>query len=217
LAFGSSPTSGNIVIRIAPLADAAVPTIPFLNTTSTGAGDYGLYSGDCALNAVQNAALTADKEYWTPYLWRGSNEIIQMAVNVTTAQASSGLKVVLAEVNTSGLPGTILINFTADAGLATTTTGVKTRTPGSGRWSPDNTVRVPAGWYYIGFIASHAISLQTLNVRGLSPAGMTTSYTYTADHLERSGSYTTGLASSPSGLSAVIPLYRHVFWLKPRN
>jgi hypothetical protein len=213
--FGSSPTSGNVKIRLAPLADSFVPTVPYHNTTASGMQDAGLMCGDIAVNSDAAAyTCVADREVWFPYLWMGSGELIQFALRVKGAVAASNVKACLSEVNSTGSPGTKLIDF---GSVSSATTGFKTLTSAS--WTPAASVKLPPGYYFIGLIAD---STQTLACAQLGQFRTTvlspgSGYGTGTSKLIKAGSYATGLGSSPASLTADSQASRPVVWLKPSN
>lgn len=199
LQFGSSPTSGNIKIRMAPLVSAISPWRGGVNRTIAGDSnwrDYPLshgYSWGGNGNAV---TLTADREYYSYYLLARGGLLEGAQFEVTTAVASSNLKWALYSIGSGGLPDQKIVDFVT---TATTSTGIKTDTA-TGSWSPAGAVYLPPGEYAVGFISSHAIGMRWTNGTNTSlptSFGRNGAYGY-GDVVYVAGSYSTGLPSAPS-------------------
>jgi len=200
IAFGSTPTSGNIRVRISATAEIVAPVIPSVNTTIAGDSnwrDYPITNIADWTGAGTGEALTADREYYTCYRLDSAGLLSGIQFEVTTAQASSNMKTALYSVGSNGLPGAKIVDFNV---LATTTTGFDTDTT-TGTWSPAGTPWLTPGWYYIGFINSHAVAIRgqtSIESRvGRTPLGRHSSYGY-GNTVFVAGSYATGLPASPA-------------------
>lgn len=95
--------------------------------------------------------------------------ITQVAVEVTTATASTNLRMSLYEWDpATGGPGNLIVEFTSAAQIATTATGFRSVTMGSA-------VSIPPGFYYIMIQADNStVALRTCTTHGhtlLSTAG----------------------------------------------
>lgn len=214
LAFGSTPTSGNVKIRLAPLADAFVQSVPFHNSTASNIQDAGMMCGSMCIGASGNHTMTANLEYWFPFLWLGAGEMIQFALRVSTLAAGTNIKACLNEVNSSGSPGQKLIDFGSVSGGSA---GFKATTPGF--WTVTNSAKQAPGYYYVGLISDGTPTISAVsnvNWRG-DILGPSSAYGLSLSRLEKSGSYATGLGSSPAGLSGSTSGTRPVVWIKPRN
>lgn len=201
IAFGSTPTSGDVVVRISALAESTAATIPGANSTITGDAnwrDYPITNSVVWDNGGAGEVLTADREYYTCHRLDAGGLLSGVQFEVNTAQASSNLKLALYACGHNGLPGSKIVDFNV---IATTSTGVKTDTT-TGTWSPAGPVWLSPGWYYIGFISGHAIAIRgfssgTGDIAGRTPLGRHSGYGW-GNTVWVAGSYSTGLPSSPS-------------------
>jgi hypothetical protein len=214
LAFGSSPASGNIRIRMAPLAWSFTPNPQFHNS-SIGDFNLGLMCGDINGGPTQSNQWGADQEAWYPYLWRGTREIDQFAVRAPVSNTGRSVKYCISEVGTNGLPGKKLIDIGT---VSFNTSGTKTVTSSS--FSPSGDAWLAPGYYYIGQIHDGTVDINTCvaaNIRA-SILGMD-GFERPVQILQRGSgegaSYASGLPDNPSGLSA--PEYaRPVVYLRPK-
>jgi hypothetical protein len=164
--------------------------------TTLGSDNWREYQISQHINWLSNGAIAmvAEREYYQILDNPVSGVLTGLRVDVTTAQASSGLKVAIFSLNSSNLPGEIVCSFSA---IDTTSTGVKTVTTG---FTPARITRGPV--YAIGFITNAAIALRgstaAAKVAGhRGPWGRQDAYGQ-IDGIYKSGSYTTGLAANPS-------------------
>lgn len=199
LQFGSSPTSGDVIIRLAALADDKAPIIDVRQTSVTGDATWRDYyfseaiGGDSAGTA---ATLTANREYYLAFKCGTPGTLLALQMEVTTAVAASNIAIALYELGTDPTKpvGAKITDF---AGFSTASTGVKTdSSPAS--WTPAGAPRLEASWLVIGFIASHAIGIRcrvSTNAQH-TPWGRFNSYGH-SDTIYAAGSGTT-LPAVPS-------------------
>lgn len=204
LQFGSSPTSGNIKIRMAPLVSAISPWRGGVNRTVAGDSwrDYPVSGHASRWNYNgSGATLTADREYYSYYQLNRGGLLEGAQFEVTGAVASSNLKWALYSVGSGGLPDQKIVDFVT---TATTSTGIKTDTA-TASWSPAGPVYLSPGDYAVGFISGHAIGIRfgANGIAGQTPWGRKNAYGY-GDLFFVSGSYSTGLPASPSLGSATL-------------
>jgi hypothetical protein len=216
LAFGSSPASGNIKIRMAPMADSAVPPPAWHTSSLTGSAyDLGLTCGDIVGGPDSSRGFGLDSETWFPFLWLGTREIDQFALRAPSSNTGRSVKFCLSEVNSSKLPGRKLLDFGA---ISFNTSG--TKTVSSGSFSPSGDAKLPVGHYYIGMIADGSVDVNCVenNRTRASILGMS-NYERPLPFVSRGSgdgaSYATGLGDSPSGLTAS-NYYRPVVYLRPK-
>lgn len=203
IAFGSTPTSGDVLIRMAATAEAMAPVIPGFNQTVTSGLDSTWREYPIANHARQSNggttsdALTANREYYGCYRLDTAGLLTGIQYDVTGAVASSNIKVALYPCASNGLPGQKIVDFVT---TATATTGVKTDTA-TGSWSPAGPVWLTPGWYYIGYITNGAITLRGLDFRtygtSRTPIGWTGGYG-DGNMIYIAGNYTTGLPALPN-------------------
>lgn len=216
LAFGSSPTSGNIVISLGPTAEAGAPNIDVRQTTIAGDSNWRDYPISAQADFTSNGsttALTQDRENYVTYQLITPGVLAGFQCNVATNVAASHVKWALYDVGTDGLPGQKLIDGNLiDSG----STGVKTDTT-TGTWTVTGTRKLEPGWYYIGLIASAAVSLTgsgNNTSRYPTPLGRKDGYGY-GQTCWVAGNYTTGLPAAPSLGSGTIysPSSNAAFWV----
>jgi hypothetical protein len=202
LQFGSTPTTGNILIRLGSTAEDKGSNLSGVNFTIAGDStwrDYPISAATGWANSGGGFTLTADREQYHPYFLPVSGLLGGYQFECTTGVASSNLKSALYSCGADGLPGAKIVNFVT---TATVTTGVKTDTA-TGSWSPAGPVWLTAGWYYMGVIASHAIGIRGNGVSASisqsmrNPLGRSDSYGWGVGAYV-AGSYATGLPSVPS-------------------
>lgn len=205
--FGSSPTSGNIKIRMAAVAETLFPVAPGRQTTISGDSNWRDYDFSASIRytgSFNNLTLTADREYYQAYLCLLAGSLNGMQVNVQSTPGASNIKVALYSIGSSGLPDQKICDFNT---LNSGTTGVKTDTTTS-TWSPAGPIYMTPGWYAIGFICNAAINLNA-GPSGLSM--MTTQMPFGRKNVYGgstlvyvSGSYTTGLPATPTWSGATL-------------
>lgn len=200
LQFGSSPTSGNIKIRMSAVAESQAANVPARQSTITGDTtwrDYPMSAVCGQTNSGTGNALTADREYYSVYKLETSGLLSGIQFDCTTGVASSNMKIALYACGSNGLPGAKIVDFTT---TSTASTAVKTDTA-TGSWTPAGPVWLTPGWYYIGFINSHTAAIRGFG--GISsnakptPLGRQSSYGY-GETIYVAGSYSTGLPANPS-------------------
>jgi hypothetical protein len=199
LAFGATPTAGDIKIRLAATAEHAMNSLTGTNTTITGAfSAWQEYRPSAAFPIVPGSTrlLVAAREYYNSYLLPNGGLLDGAQIQVMTAVVSSGLKMSLHPVLRNGLPGSKIVDFGV---FDTATTGIKTRSDPS-LWAPAGAVWLTPGWYFVGYIPSHAIAINgtsgTVNTSGM-PLGFSNTYGQT-DTIHINGNYTTGIPNSPA-------------------
>jgi hypothetical protein len=155
LQFGSSPTSGNIRVRMAPTGDTFAPIIPAIQTT-IGSDTYKGYqfSGHCQCNSnpSSSGALGTTNEIYTPFECITRGQVDGFALEVKTAgTGGNGIKAALYECGTNGLPGPCITQFNA---IALGSTGFKTDTT-PGTWAVNaGPLRISPGWFFIGVMTN---------------------------------------------------------------
>jgi hypothetical protein len=207
LAFGSTPTSGDIKVRIAPAVADAAPAMPGVNTTLAGDTtwrDYPIGSQAPWVTSGSSGTITADTEYYALHKLEMGGVLTGLRIDVMTAVAS-GFKWGLYEVGRDGLPGPCIVIGNA---LDTSTTGTKTDTT-VGTWSPGaGGVYLAPGWYYKGFISNGAIAIRgvagSLNTYR-TPLGRRNTYGDGLTVARTGGSYATGLSTgTPSAPTSIL-------------
>lgn len=198
LQFGASPTSGDVLIRMAPLAESFAPALPGMNKSISGDAnwrDYPLSASYDWSNAGGNSDVTANRESYAYYRLDVAGLLTGMQFEVTTG--GGNLKTALHSVGYDGLPGVKIVDFGA---VDTSATGIKTNTS-TGSWTPTGSLWLTPGWYAIGFIGDDS----TLDVRGVSlsnahhhcsPLGRAGAYGW-GHTIYVAGSYASGLPSTP--------------------
>lgn len=203
LTFGSTPASGDIVVRMSALAEAMAPVIPGYNQTVTSGTnatwrDYPIaHHVKTNMDGTTTDPLTASREYYMLYRLDGPGLLTGIQYDVTGAVASSNVKVALYPCGEDGLPGEKITDFVT---TSSATTGVKTDTA-TGSWSPAGPFWLTPGWYYIGLIPSHAVTLRGLDFRNQciakTPIGTTGGYGQ-GNMIYVAGNYATGLPAVPN-------------------
>lgn len=203
LQFGSSPTSGNIVIRLAATAEGTPAVIDARQASVAGDSNWRDYrfSAHCdgAMPAYSSMALTADREYYFAHRLDTPGLLSGLQLEVTTLVASSNLKWALYDVGSDGLPGSKIVDGNI---IDTSTTGFKADTTKS-TWTPSNGIWLNPGWYCIGILPSAAISVRSANYKGgQTPFGLSSISYGHGDCIFASGSYATGLPADASAHAA---------------
>lgn len=207
LAFGSTPASGNVRVRMAATAESQAPVFGGVQSVASGDSwkDYPFSSHFIQNNGNGNAldAVVADREYYLPHRFEQAGLITGIQAEVTAAIAASNYKLALYSCGHDGLPSRKIVDFATQSGA---TTGVKADTA-TGSWSPAQPVWITPGWYYVGFIASAAITMRGTGSSSInnmpSPLGRKDGYGY-GSKLYIAGSYASGLPQSPSLSGAVL-------------
>lgn len=205
LQFGSTPTAGNIIIRIGPVAEVQAPVMPGRQSTIAGDGTWRDYPLSAAVvNWGGNGftgALIANNEYYTLYKLDTAGLLNGIQLSVMAAGGTT-IKAALYSVGSNGLPGAKILDF---AGFSSATTGVKADT-GAASWSTGGPVWLTPGWYAIGYICDGAPTiLGTLGTNSVSPTplGRKNAYGYSAG-LTVAGNYANGLPTTPNLGSATM-------------
>jgi hypothetical protein len=196
LQFGTAPTSGDVTIRIAPMAESTAAVMPGRNATVAGDTTWRDYPISQAFSAWANSgvgqALVADREYYYYYRLDCAGSLTGMQFEVTALVAASNVKLALYSIGSDGLPANKIVDFVTVSSAAT---GVKTDTA-TGSWTPTTGINLTPGWYAVGYIASHAISIRGVSsgqaMSGATPLGREGSYGW-ANSVYKAGLYTTGL------------------------
>lgn len=221
IAFGSSPTSGNIKIRMGPTVDTMSATMPGIQTTITTGNDaWSKYPLSASIIKGSNAgaAVTGwsdNVEFYAYYRLERGGRLLGVQYEVTAYGGSTtGLKSALYPVDHNGAPGTKILDF---ATASFTTTGVKTDDVPSG-WSTGAAIYLNPGWYVFGMI--HNVINTTFkgynnavgnNLCLPTPLGhFGTTYLGYKHNFYKTGSYTTGMPTNPSLTSGI---WAHFVWV----
>lgn len=205
LQFGSTPTAGDVVIRLAATAEGQAPVTNARQSTVAGDStwrDYPISSVIVFSSNGTQGTMSADTEYYHAIKVEAAGLLNGIQFNVS-ASAGTGMKCALYDLGYDGLPGEKIVSFT---GFSTTSTGVKTDTA-TGSWSPALPVWLVPGWYVIGFISDGAVGITGYSGNsacGQTPFGRKNGYGYSSTFSIGSKSYTTGLPSSPSMTGATM-------------
>lgn len=198
LQFGSTPASGNVLVRMASLAENSMPATP--QPQSLVAGDsWRDYPFTAHLGANtgngSGGALTISREYYAAFKVERAGSLAGFQFQVSTAAAGS-LKAALYSCGFNGLPAQKIVDFVT---TSVSTTGVKTDTA-TGSWNPTTPPYLTPGWYFLGYISDVACSLLAFNgnlVASPTPLGRKDAYGY-GNVLYIAGSYATGLPAVPA-------------------
>lgn len=199
LQFGSTPTAGDVIVRLAATAEGQAAVMHARQSTVAADStwrDYPISSVNIFHSNGTQGTMAADTEYYHAIKVEAAGLLNGVQFNVT-ASAGTGMKCALYDLGYDGLPGEKIVSFT---GFATTSTGVKTDTA-TGSWSPALPVWLVPGWYVVGFISDGAVGIAGASgngVCGQSPFGRKNGYGYSSTLSIGSKSYSTGLPSSPS-------------------
>lgn len=196
LQFGATPTSGDVLVRIAPLAESTAPVMPGRNMTVAGDANWRDYPWSNAFaswgNAGAGQALTANREYYYYYLLDTAGELAGVQFEVTTLVAASNMKLALYSIGSDGLPENKIVDFVT---VSTASTGIKTDTA-TGSWNPATGINLTPGWYAVGYIASDAIAIRGVNsgqaMCGATPLGRQGVYGW-SNCVYVAGNYASGL------------------------
>ncbi len=210
LQFGSSPTSGDIRIRISCLSASFAPSLPALQKT-VGSDDWLGYQTPQQINSTASpsaVALVNGREYYVPYLSMVQGSFDAFVINLSVA-GSTGIKMAIYEVGADGLPGTCISQSNT---ISNASSGMKVDSTG-GTWGVNTgPIRLAPGWYYIGFIcgdstcqaskwpAQNAGVVVVPTPLGRGVYGLLTS-------IHRTGSYASGMPSGVPGGSYSVNFY----------
>lgn len=211
LQFGSSPTSGNIKIRMSPTAETQGVTFGHIQTSVTSGADswkdYPL-SGHLIRSSDTGSAvfnMASDKEIFQYYRLDRSGRLTGVQVEVTTGAASFAFKWALFAVRPdTGLPGNKITDFNTQT--PNTTTGIITDTT-TGTWSPAGPIYLTPGWYAIGFLVSTGgnpnfrgyLNTAQRNIASQTPLGSTSGYlSYRSCISGITSTYSSGFNSPPN-------------------
>lgn len=199
LAFGSSPSTGDIIIRMGALAEAQAPVVPVQQSSIAGDNDWRDFPISDHIDWFGNGAqcdMVADREYYAYLRVSKAGVLKGVQFECTTNVSGSNVKLALYDIGHDGLPENKLVTFNT---LATATTGIKRDTTTS-TWSPASPLFLTPGWYVVGFIPSHAIKMRSSSSgrqTTRTPLGRRDGYG-DSDLLYASGSYSTGLPATPA-------------------
>jgi hypothetical protein len=205
LTFSASPTSGNVLIRMSATAAGRGSSAPTRQNTIAGDTwrDYPIGGNIQWGTNGASMTLTAAQEYYAPYFLNADGVLGGIQFEVMTLIAASNIKMAIYGCGSDGLPGSKILDFVT---TATATTGVKTDTA-SASWTPAGKRHLAPGWYYIGFLPSHAIAIRGNNSADgqntPNPLGRKDGYGY-GGTVNVAGVYATGLPATPSLGSATI-------------
>lgn len=217
LAFAAAPSSGDIKIRMSPVASgigaATMPARQVAIAGDTNWRDYPISGNRDFSGGGTGFALTADREYYMPYRIDMGGVLSGVQLEVTSGVAASNIKWALYSSAGDGLPGTKIVDFVT---TATVTATIKTDTA-SASWAPVGKVLLSPGWYYLGWLPSHAISIRGVaggsGVGYPNPLGRKDGYGY-GSHVYVAGTYASGLPAIPSlgaatmqGQSGIGPMF----------
>lgn len=196
LQFGSTPTSGNVLIRLAATAEAMGAVMDGRNTTVTGDSNWRDYPFSSHYQSTGGPGvgsnMVAGNEYYSCYKLENSGILSGFQLQVTTAVAASNLKLALFDFGSNGLPNRKIVDFVSQTPV---TTGIKTDTA-IVSWTPSNSIFLTNTWYAIGSIADSAIALGGCsigtNTVGATPFGRKNAYGY-GNTVYVAGNFTTGL------------------------
>lgn len=186
LQFGATPTSGDVVIRMSPVAHEFLPA-PRAIQTSIGTDPGWIWSAHHGAFGTPGNLFTfaTGTEYYTPWLSPMAGYVDGFGIGLDLA-GSTGIKGGLYEVGVDGLPGPNIARFNE---IINTSTGLRTDTT-SGTWAGNpGPLRIGIEWFYIGFVCGDS----TCRVSGFGrETGQTISYPPTG----RQGGYGFGCMMS---------------------
>lgn len=195
----------NVVVMMSPLSTMG-GGLAFPGTGNVSGAMGGSTAGGIASSVARGNAsivVTADREYYIPFLWLGSNQIDQVATRTITAATTGNMKSAWYEMLASGAPGAKLKDFGAGAiggagvnfALAVT------------NFAP------PPGWYFYACVFDAAV--QPVNIRSAipPPLGCDATINPLASYF-RTGSYSTGL---PDPGSVASPTAQQLLWATDVN
>lgn len=157
LAFGATPASGNIIIRMAATAESNAPVIDAQQGT-VGTAAYRDYQVSGTINIANgggSVVLAAGTQYYILHKQESAGLLSGMQLAIDAAVASSHLAVGLYDIGSNGLPNGLLVTFNV---VDSSTTGTKTDTAVS-TWTPAGGIWLTPGWYAIGILSDSAIGL----------------------------------------------------------
>jgi hypothetical protein len=195
LQFGSSPSSGDIKIRMSATAETQGAIRPKYQSLVAGDSTWDSYPISPTIDnqhTTYTGSLVANVEYYSMYKVEVAGLLTARRFNVGTTGAGS-IKAALYPMDYLGLPGDKIVDFVT---TSVSTSGVKTDSA-TGSWSPSTGIYLTPGYYFIGQISDVAPSLTrgrptllpSLNKKGV--------YGW-SDTISKAGSYATGLPAVPS-------------------
>jgi hypothetical protein len=205
LQFGSAPTAGDVIIRLAATAEGQAPVVNARQSTVAGDSswrDYPISTQTSWSGSGSTAPLTVDTEYYHAIKVDAAGLLNGIQIDVAVA-AGALMKCALYDLGSDGLPGAKIVDF---AGFSTASTGIKTDTA-TASWLPPAPVWIVPGWYVIGFIADGAFSIRGGLGNGISqqtPFGRRNTYGYSSTLIITGKSAATGLPASPNMTGAIM-------------
>jgi hypothetical protein len=202
LAFGSAPTAGNILVRIAATAESIGIVMPGRNSTISGDADYRDYPISAHIASANGGGAgqntTAGTEYYSMYRLENGGALSGFQLPVNGVTGTANVKAALYDIGANGLPKQKIVDFNT---FVVTTSGSKTDTAVS-TWTPVGPLWLNPGWYAIGIISDNStLYIQNSgggsNIVGPSPLGRANVYGY-GTTIYVAGNYTTGLPAVPS-------------------
>ena len=203
LQFGSTPTLGNIRVRLSATAESQNATIPGFNrTVNANDNTWRDYHVNGALiwngNGSGNEPLTADRVFYTCRKVEVAGKLDGIAVPISVASAGSSIKIALYSTGVNGLPANRIVTFN---NIDASTTGVKIDNETT-TWSTGGSVWLTPGWYYLAYVTNGVPAISSnsapqLGLIGPTPLGRSNAYGW-AWTVYESGSYTSGLPDSPN-------------------
>lgn len=140
-------TSAKVMIT----ADANTLVAGHRPAAFVGAGFAGMHSEDKVDETDGSISMGSSYRFMFPFRWRSSQQISEIACTVHTAgTAAARTRLGLYEIDSDGLPGRLLIEFTATTQIDVSTTGLKSQS--------DTAIYLPAGDYYIGLHNNETIT-----------------------------------------------------------
>ena len=221
IAFGSSPTSGDIKIRMSAVAESQGATMPGFGKSSdfTGRdatwGDYPL-SGHVTpwsnAGASTNAGTTLNFQY---YRLDYAGLLSGVQVDCTGGVAGRSLIHGLYSIGANGLPNSRIVGFND---LDCSTTAVKTDTTTS-TWTTSAPVWLTPGWYAYGFCMSNTganlrmFTNSASNTFSVTPIGRTSTYAGWKGMLNTTENATTGPVPAVPSLAGAAANTSQQLWV----
>ncbi|MES2048874.1 MAG: hypothetical protein V4447_10765 [Pseudomonadota bacterium] len=157
IAFGSTPTAGNVIISLSAMAEDKFPALVGAQTTvgSSAFRDYLISQHVNTLNSGGGAALVANTQYYCYSMVTIAGLLTGIQLNVTAAVAASHIRLGLYDYGNDGLPKNLLCTFNI---VDSSTTGLKADTTIS-TWNPSNSLWLNPDWYPIGVLSDNTPSI----------------------------------------------------------
>lgn len=218
LAFGSSPSSGVIRIRLAPHAHEFIHAPPGIVSGISGDTLDG-YQASGHLSTFGNpgnsgGTLATATEYYFPFLCLIRGQCDGFFIYIDTAGAGgTGIKAALYDVGIDGAPGPCITRFNA---LSCASTGAKTDTVPSTWGINTGPLRFGVGWFYVGLMTDGTPTLtgwpysSNGQLIAYPPVGKQGGYGW-GQVLRKAAenSYATGMPSGTPAGTYTMPLWGH--------